>query len=184
MSTLASPDSPPTHARRADDYRRLASEIEEEVERVARTAVTITTSLDRLKRAKPEPLLIYGGVALVEGFHWGVQRVLLEIERFFDVVPGCSDGDDTPFGQRLLEGAVLDLPGVRPPILSRLAAQSLEPYLAFSRRYREHRLFELDADTTRELLCRNDVVWESVRGELERFALKMRTLAQLMETSD
>lgn len=63
----------------------------------------------------------------------------------------------------------LDLPGVRPPVLSRESARKLNEFLRFRHRYRNMYAYDLEWKPVRKLVEAVPTVWTHVERDLEEF---------------
>ena len=69
-----------------------------------------------------------------------------------------------------MSDATLDLPKVRPPILSEETAKRLDAFLAFRHRFRNLYLFDLATDLVEPLLAEAPSVWRAASMDLVEFA--------------
>lgn len=156
--------------------RQLAAELRMEIERVDRTVEELERAREALAVDAPRRLEIYGVAALLETFYTGNERVLARV---------ASTLGDLPTGQAwhrtLLEDATLDIPKVRPRILSLEAARGLEAYLAFRHRFRNLYLFELEITPLRRLVEGAKPAWATARVDVASF---VRWLDGLADTLD
>jgi hypothetical protein len=104
----------------------LAAEVRAEVGRIARTVEEIAGSRAEIAQPDVPRLLLYGAAALLETFYSGVEKLLARIAGTFGALP-----DGHAWHRRLLDDAALDLPKLRPPILTDSTVRLLEPYPAF-----------------------------------------------------
>ena len=75
----------------------------------------------------------------------------------------------------------LDLPEIRPPVLSLDVVKLLESYLAFRHRFRNLYLFDLEKSLLLPLMQRAPDVWAATEPELRDFA---DTLKQMSDRID
>lgn len=159
----------------ASRLRLLAAEVRAELARCERTA----TEIEPARRTITEPghprLALYGAAALLETFYTGVEKALTRIAIAMGGVP-----EGASWHRRLLDDATLDLPKLRPPVLSESTARMLEPYLAFRHRFRNLYLFDLDAGLVAPLLADLPTAWEATAGDLAGFAAEIDRIADAL----
>jgi hypothetical protein len=63
----------------------------------------------------------------------------------------------------------LDLPSLRPPVLTGNGVRALEEFLRFRHLFRNVYGFELEWDRLKPLLCRMPATWSVVRADLNAF---------------
>jgi hypothetical protein len=152
--------------------RVLAAEIRAELQRIAAIASEVATAKEAVKDANTARLSIYGTAALLENFYTGVEKVL---SRVASVVGASLNGP--AWHRRLLDDATLDLPKLRPPVLSLGTARLLEPYLAFRHRFRNLYLFDLDARLLLPLVESVPDAWVATRKDLLEFCFALERIA-------
>jgi hypothetical protein len=156
--------------------RTLAAEIRNELPLIDRTlgelhAITPGTG------AGPEGRVhLYAASAVLDTYYTGVERVLERIARTFDAVPTGPH-----WHADLLAVAALDVPEVRPPVLSGASCAVLKRYLAFRHRFRNLYLFDLDAEQVAPLLQGASAGWTAIRADLDAFASALIELAEALE---
>ena len=158
--------------------RRLAAELRADARRVDRT-VTEAKDAEVALAHEPSRLAIYGTAALLETFYSGVEKMLWRIALTFDDVPSGP-----AWHRQLLEGTVLDMPKVRPPVLEEETVARLETFLAFRHRFRNLYLFDLQQDLIQGLVTELPDVWRSARQELEDFAALLDRLADAVDSGE
>jgi hypothetical protein len=162
----------------APRLRKLASEIRAEIERIARTVEEIDAARAELEAETPARLAVYGSAALLETYYSGVEKALMRIAAVSGGVP-----EGPAWHRALLEDMLLDVPGVRPAVLSEEAARLLEPYLSFRHRFRNLYLFDLRAEIIAGLLADARRAWGMADRDLSRFAATLDELAGRLEES-
>jgi hypothetical protein len=156
-----------------DGLRRLSAEILAEVSRIDRTVAESAEARSALAAGEPARLDVYGAAALLDTFYTGVEKVLGRI------APPLGGGlpSGPAWHRRLLEDMALEIPEVRPSVLSEASIRSLEPYLSFRHRFRNLYLFDLEIDPLRWLLARLPDAWNRTRADLLTFVRFLRDLA-------
>lgn len=151
----------------------LVAELGAEVDRIDR-AVQACIDADRLL-AEPDVHVVtmYGAAALLESFYTGVEKALRRVAAWSGSVPRGE-----AWHRDLLEASRLDIPGVRPAVLSLESAAQLERYLTFRHRFRNLYVFDLDVAQLRPLLAAVPETWRGVRGDLLGFARRLESWVQ------
>jgi hypothetical protein len=102
---------------------------------------------------------------IVHDFYTGMERI------FEKIAPELNGG--VPAGpawhRELLESMTLDLPGVRPPVITRSTALALSEFLRFRHLFRNLYGFELDWERLQPLVARVGTAWEAFASDLARF---------------
>jgi hypothetical protein len=144
---------------------RLAATLRWEIERLDRIGDEAPQAARELAGGTPPPRELRGTAAILHDFYTGIERAL---ER---VAPELNGG--IPAGpawhRQLLETMVLDLPGVRPPVLRASTARVLEEYLRFRHAFRDLYGFELEWPRVEALLARLPGAWAQVREDRAAF---------------
>lgn len=156
----------------------LAAEIDGERARIARTIGDVRAASAVLDDHPEDRLSVYGAAALLDAFYTGVEKALGRVARHFDLMPAGAG-----WHRELLDSATVDVPGVRPPVLSVGSVRALDPFLAFRHRVRNLYPFELEGDRVRLLLADAPTAWEPVDSEFARFAETLRALTRVTTPS-
>jgi hypothetical protein len=103
------------------------------------------------------------------------------IERIFQkIAPELNGG--IPAGpawhRELLENMTLDLPGIRPPVISRATADGLAEFLRFRHLFRSLYGFELQWPRLHALVRRLPAAWRAVEADLQGFLAFLDSAAQ------
>lgn len=146
-------------------FVRLAATIRQQRQQVERLVTEAREALARFADRKPLLLELRGIGAILHDFYTGIEHL------FERIAPELNGG--LPAGpswhRDLLENMTLDLPGVRPPLLSRETVHALEEFLRFRHLFRNLYGFELEWPKLRVLLDRLPETWSTVEADLERF---------------
>ena len=164
--------SPDTESR----LRLLAAELRAECARIATTVAEIDSARTELDASTCTRLSIYGAAALLETFYTGIEKALTRIAATMGGMP-----DGAAWHRRLLDDAALELPKLRPAILSADTVRALEPYLAFRHRFRNLYLFDLGAALLKPLMADVGPVWAQTAAAFERFANHLELLADRLD---
>jgi hypothetical protein len=157
--------------------RLLVAEVRAEMGRIERTVSEIIDIRQQITKPGTPRIFLYGSAALLETFYSGIEKALTRIA---GTIGGLPEGH--AWHRRLLEDSTLNLPKLRPPILSESTIKFLEPYLAFRHRFRNLYLFDLDAKLVAPLLDTVDVAWKSTSRDLSAFADTLTELADELES--
>jgi hypothetical protein len=153
-------------------FRRLATELETEIEGIDRVVGECEPAARSLS-AESTRLELYGAAALLHNFYSAVERALLR-------VAAATDGG--PPGGPAWHRALLDImtraiPSTRPSVLGAEAAQRLHPYLSFRHRFRNLYLFDLEPERITQLLAQVSDTWKAARADLDAFRSALLALA-------
>jgi hypothetical protein len=157
--------------------RLLAAEIRAELPRIERTLSELEDARERLPATDGSRLVLYGAAALLETFYTGVEKVLTRIASAMGGVP-----EGQAWHRQVLEDAALDLPKMRPPVLSSRSIAALDPYLAFRHRFRNLYLFDLDWQLMEPLLQQVAGVWRATEADLRTFADALERMAEALDS--
>ena len=165
--------------------RVLAAELRHELPRIQRTVRELAEAREALERESADPggvawrLAVYASAALLETFYSGTEKAL---RRIAAATGGVSEG--AGWHRALLNAMTVDVPRVRPAVLTEACAASLERYLAFRHRFRNLYLFDLDASLLDGLVGDAPAVWQLTSAELAAFAAKLEAVADRLEGAD
>ena len=145
---------------------RLAAELRSELGSIDRTV----SDAQPLLSAPGERITIYASAALLDTFYTRAEKAFRRIETELAGVPEGPDAERT-----LLENMALEIPEVRPAVLSLGTVKTLSRFLGFRHRFRN--LFELEPGHLATLLQELGPSWSSARAELEGFASSLGRMA-------
>jgi hypothetical protein len=160
----------------AAQLRRLAAELGGEIERLARTVEELDAAVQFVRDPKLERVALYAVAALIETFYTGVEKTMLRVAATFGETP-----EGAAWHRRLLESMALEVPKLRPPVLSTGTVQRLEPLLSFRHRFRNLYLFDLRPELVQELAEATPGVWRDARHDVEAFRTRLDQLADALE---
>ena len=148
-------------------YQVLAARIRDELEDLERSVRRAERAWQAAERAGADQDMFIDSAALnLHGFYAGV-------ERLFEAAALQLDGS-LPKGEAwhrdLLDQMTLDLPGLRPPVISQAVMQLLEEYRRFRHVVRNVYAESLDPLRVGELVERLAPLWMQLRKELLVFA--------------
>jgi hypothetical protein len=150
-----------------ESYIVLAERIRKELDDLERLVARANRAMSTAKKNPQDADLFLDSASLnMHDVYSGFERVFKQIAATVDgSVPSNSE-----WHRELLEQMGLDLPKVRPPVLSKAAIQSLDEYLRFRHVVRNVYTFSFDPDRIGRLVTELDAVFEKVRQELSAFA--------------
>ena len=145
--------------------RRLAREIEGELSDLGR----LSTELETTPKTNDSAALRARG-SILHDFYTGTERIFIRISEELD--GGTPKGESRHM--RLLRNMALDLPDLRPAILSNDLMDSLTEYLRFRHVFRNNYGFVLEADRIQPLEQKMHSVLDELGRELRAFLSWLR----------
>lgn len=153
-------------------FVRLAAAIRLELQKLAQVVAEGREALVDFASTPPPMRELRGIGDILHDFYTGAERI------FEKIAPELNGG--TPAGaawhRELLENMTLDLPGIRPPVVSRDTAKVLDEFLRFRHLFRNLYGFELDWEKVRPLLERLPLTWNILERELRAFVSFLETV--------
>ena len=156
---------------------RVAAAIRDDMANVERLLGVLDGCRLRFAGREPDPVELHGVGGYLHDFYCAMENALARVA---PVLNGALPAGKA-WHRELLEAVVLDLPGVRPAVLSRQVARRIEEYLRFRHRYRQSYAYELEWPPVAHLLAEARPTWASVRADLERFLLFLDVAAASMD---
>ncbi len=159
---------------RRDRLPELAAEIEHEL----RLLADLVEALRQTASAMPESgaarqVYIESAALKLHNFYAGCERIFERIAS--DLNGGLSPGDE--WHRRLLNSMSLQIPGVRPAVLSVAICRDLQELLTFCYVVRNIYGYELDGGRVAALAQRAREVFAAFRPEVEKFCVFLREVA-------
>lgn len=158
----------------------LAAEIRAELPLIARTvselAVARPTGVDA--SSPDERVRLYATAALLDTFYTAIERVLERVARQFGAMPSGPH-----WHMELVAAAGLELPALRPAVLTAESVAELKRYLGFRHRFRNLYLFDLDAAQMEPLYGETARTWCGVERDLRAFAGELEAMALAVSQS-
>ena len=147
-------------------FARLAATVRADLERLASIAAEAELALADFPDDAPPPRRELRGIgAIAHDFYTGIEQT------FEKIAPELNGG--VPAGpawhRALLENMALDVPRIRPPVISRPTAGQLAEFLRFRHLFRHAYGFDIDWARLRALLARLPATWNAVRADFETF---------------
>jgi hypothetical protein len=116
---------------------------------------------------------------MLDTFYTGVERALERTARTFQSLP-----DGPNWHRVLLDESALDVPCVRPPVLSPGSAEAVGRYLSFRHRFRNLYLFDLDQGQMQPLVTAAGATAAAVCQDLAKFADQLDAMATAIRAPD
>jgi hypothetical protein len=148
-------------------WRALAQRIHMEVDELELTVILVARHWQRARTVTEDQDAFINSVALnLHSFYNGLERVmeLIAVE-----IDGGTLGGDA-WHAELLRQMVLELPSVRPAVLSADTGQRLDEYRKFRHRVRNIYATRLNAARMEHLVENLSPTWKQVSAELLAFA--------------
>jgi ABC-type transporter Mla subunit MlaD len=157
-----------------ESYLVLAERIRKELDDLERLVARANRAVSTAKKNPQDTDLFLDSASL------NLHDIYSGFERIFKQIAATVDGT-VPTGaewhREILEQMGLDLPRVRPPILTQEAIQSLDEYLRFRHVVRNVYTFSFDPERIGRLVKELDAVFEKVKQELSAFADFLETVS-------
>ncbi|MBI4702235.1 MAG: hypothetical protein HY744_13990 [Deltaproteobacteria bacterium] len=157
----------------AERFGALAAAVERAVADVDVIAGRTAQAAQRVAQSPGDELVVYGAGALLHGFYTEVEKAFQRIARDLD---GFAPRGES-WHAELLTDMSLDVPAVRPPVISAALQRRLRPYLRFRHLFRNLYVLDLDGQRTCSLLQEVPAVWAEARAALLEFVAALRTMA-------
>jgi hypothetical protein len=144
---------------------RLAASVRVELEQLALVVQEVDLALADFPDVVPPPRDLRGIGDILHDFYTGAEHIFEKIASELD--GGMPHG--SAWHRELLESMALDLPGFRPPVISRSTVRALEEFLRFRHLFRNVYGFELDWERVKPLLVRVVGVWTALGSDVSAF---------------
>jgi hypothetical protein len=161
---------------RRDRLQLLVAELDDELARVAKLIAQFDHATKMLADPDADTLIVYGAAALLESFYTGMERAL---SRVVATIGGQPSGPS--WHRELLSSMTLDIPELRPAVLTRSTATALDPFLAFRHRFRNLYVFDLEREPMLALLARGQAAWALFDADLREFMQRIRGWIQALQ---
>jgi len=119
---------------------------------------------DLLKK-KPSNYILRAGGSILHDFYTGIEKIFEDIAKEVDRRVPTGEG----WHSELLHQMSLDIPGLRPPVISHKNEKRLREYLGFRHLFRKRYGFELDWSKMKRLLIRMPDIICLLEEEIESF---------------
>jgi hypothetical protein len=126
-----------------------------------------------LLKKSPSNYVVRAGGSILHDFYTGIEKILESIAKEVD--------RRLPLGEEwhseLLRQMTLDIPGLRPPLITTNTGKKLREYLGFRHLFRKRYGFELDWQKLKRLLLGMPQVRSHLEGDIEKFFKVMGSLS-------
>lgn len=150
-----------------EGYIVLAGRIRKELDDLERLVARANRAMNTARKNPQDTDLYVDSAAL------NLHDVYSGFERIFRQIAATVDGNmptGSEWHRELLEQMGLDLPKVRPPVLTADSIQRLDPYLRFRHVVRNVYTFSFDPERIGKLVKELEMVFDQIRQELLAFA--------------
>ncbi len=157
-----------------ESYLVLAERIRKELDDLDRLVARANRAVSTAKKNPQDADLFLDSASL------NLHDVYSGFERVFRQIAATVDGSvptNAEWHRELLEQMALDLPKIRPPVLTREAIQRLDEYLRFRHVVRNVYTFSFDPERIGRLVKELEIVFEQVKQELSAFADFLETIS-------
>lgn len=127
-----------------NNFKVLEQTIKDELEKLRR----IEQEKNGLLKKKPSNYTLRAGGSILHDFYTGIEKIFEDIAKEIDRRIPLGDG----WHSELLHQMTLDIPGLRPSVISHPTEKKLREYLAFRHLFRKRYGFELDWVKMKKLL--------------------------------
>lgn len=162
-----------------EDYRVVSARIRQELKELEQVTVRANRAIAAAKRQPGDQDLYIDSAALsLHDFYSGLERIFHYIASSVDVsVPAGHE-----WHRELLRQMSLEIPKLRPVILSQESVNMLSEYLAFRHVVRNVYAFQFDAVRVERLVNGLPSVISKVKADLESFASFLEQIVSQTET--
>lgn len=157
-----------------ESYLVLAERIRKELDDLDRLVARANRAVSTAKKNPQDADLFLDSASL------NLHDVYSGFERIFKQIAATVDGSvptSAEWHRELLNQMELDLPKVRPPVLTREIIQRLDEYLRFRHVVRNVYTFSFDPERIGRLVNELEGVFEQVKQELSAFAEFLETVS-------
>jgi hypothetical protein len=159
-------------------YRSLAERLRSELEEIGQTQAAVQRHWHRFRSSAADQDAYLNSVA------FNLHSLYCGLERMFELIAIELDGG-TLGGERwhseLLNQMALDLPQVRPPVLTKAVVTHLDEYRKFRHLVRNVYATNLDPDRMEALVASLPAIWNQVCQDLSTFIQFLEQLAHADE---
>jgi hypothetical protein len=143
------------------DLKVLESTIKDELGKLR----LLDKEKEGLLKTKPSKYSLRAGGSILHDFYTGVEKIFEDIAKEIDRRVPIGEG----WHSELLHQMTLEIPGLRPPIISRSTEKKLREYLGFRHLFRKRYGFELDWVKMKRLLLNMTRVFHLLEEETKVF---------------
>ena len=158
------------------DFIVLANRIRETVSELEQVIARVERGIRAAKRHQDDVDLYIDAIALnLHDFYSGLERVFRQIGSIIDRSTPASEG----WHRDLLNQMCLDLPMIRPRVLSEQTCAALEDFLRFRHIVRNVYAFRLDGDRVNQLAQKARALHDQIATDLHAFADYLEQVGRL-----
>lgn len=156
------------------DYLLLADRIQQELNDLAQVVARTERAIHAADHYVEDNDLFIDAAALnLHDFFAGLERIFQQITTHVDGNLPAGQG----WHRQLLEQMQIDLPNLRPPVLSSETAESLDEFLRFRHVVRNVYAFQFDAERIERLVSQMRPAFIQVQAELQQFIILLQQIA-------
>ena len=156
------------------DYLLLAERIQQEVDDLAQVVTRTERAIHAAQHhAEDSDLFIDAAALNLHDFFAGLERIFQQITTHVDGNMPSGHG----WHRKLLDQMQVDLPNLRPPVLSNETAEALDEFLRFRHVVRNVYAFQFDAERIQRLVSQMRPTFTQVQAELKQFALLLQQIS-------
>lgn len=153
-----------------NNLRILRITVQDELEKLR----NLDKEKEGLFRKKPTNYLLRAGGSILHDFYTGLEKIFENIAKEID--RRIPTGEE--WHSELLHQMTLDIPGLRPPVISSSTEKKLREYLGFRHLFRKRYGFELDWVKMERLLRNMPPVLSQIKKEITPFFHTMDALSK------
>lgn len=146
--------------------------LEETVKKEIETLKNLDKEKNGLLKLKPSNYTLRAGGSILHDFYTGIEKIFHDIAKEID--------RRIPLGEswhnELLSQMTLDIPGLRPPVITSSTEKKLREYLAFRHLFRKRYGFELEWLKIKRLLVGIPKILSTLEKEIKLF---FKTLSKI-----
>jgi hypothetical protein len=157
--------------RTADDYRRLAAELEKDLDDLTRIAATNTRAHERIQVGSTDELDYIALAYTIHSVYGVIENYCLRIAKFFE---NGLDGDS--WHRSLLHRMTISIPGLRPALLTSEQMEMIDELRAFRHFVRHAYARPIDPDRLLRVQSRVSLALEAVREAHTHFVDELRAI--------
>lgn len=139
--------------------------LEETIKAELKKLKNLEEEKDGLLKLKPSNYTLRAGGSILHDFYTGIEKIFEDIAKEVDRRVPLGDS----WHSELLHQMTLDLPGLRPPVITHSTEKKLREFLAFRHLFRKRYGFELDWSKIKGLLITLPKILLLVEKEIKIF---------------
>ena len=152
------------------NFKILQLSVEDEISKLK----LLDKEKEDLLKKKPSNYVLRAGGSILHDFYTGIEKIFEGIAK--EVDRRLPMGEE--WHSELLHQMTLDIPGLRPPVISPPMEKKLREYLGFRHLFRRRYGFELDWEKLKSLLVKMSPILFRFNAEITKFFEKLNSLAE------